>query len=357
MRIGIDAREICGKATGAGRYLAGLLAEWSASESARRHEFALYAPGPIEALAMPLDARRFATRTIAGSGGTWWEQVQLPPIIARDHLDVWFAPAYSAPLGIPIPIVATIHDVSFAAHPEWFALKEGARRRLVVGRTASQARTIITDSEFSRAEIVEHLGVPAAKVRVILPGLGQGRPNPPAVTPRVLYVGSILNRRHVPDLIRAFAPIARDHPLAHLDIVGDNRSFPHEDLVNAIANQRLEAQAEWHRYAPEDRLSELFAEARALAFLSEYEGFGFPPLEALAAGVPPVVLDTPVARETCGDAALYAETHNISAVTRALELALFSDPARAAILDAAPGVLARYQWPRAARETLAVLEG
>ena len=354
MRIGVDARELCGRPTGVGRYLAGLLREWSVDAGARRHEFVLYAH---EAIGMALDTRRFPTRTVPGSGGTWWEQLQLPAAIARDHLDVWFAPAYSAPLTLSIPIVAAIHDVSFFAHPEWFAVKEGARRRLVVGRTAAQARAIVTISEFSRGEIVERVGVSADKVHVIPPGLPRAVAHPPTPTPRVLFVGSIFNRRHVPDLIRAFAPIARAHPLARLDIVGDNRTLPVEDIDSVIAHAALEAQARWHRYASDDQLAELYAEARAFAFLSEYEGLGLTPLEALAAGIPPVVLDTPVARESCGDAALYAPAHDVRAVTRALELALFSEPAREAILGAAPAVLARYQWPRAARETLALLEG
>ena len=77
MRIGIDARELCGHATGVGRYLAGLLTQWSSDERARRHEFVLYAPDDLD---LALDARHFATRLVAGPAGTWWEQVRLPAI-------------------------------------------------------------------------------------------------------------------------------------------------------------------------------------------------------------------------------------------------------------------------------------
>jgi hypothetical protein len=121
MRIGIDARELGGRATGVGRYLGGLLREWSADERSRAHEMVLYSAEPI---ALPLYARRFATRTIPGPGGTWWEQVQLPRAAASAHLDVWFAPAYTAPLRLAIPTVVAIHDLSFVAHPEWFRLRE-----------------------------------------------------------------------------------------------------------------------------------------------------------------------------------------------------------------------------------------
>src|ERR1700759_5698390 len=100
MRLGIDARELCGHTTGVGRYLGGLLKEWTTSDRAKRHEFVLYAHQP---LSLPLDRRRFATRLIAGSGGTLWEQQQILGPIARDHLDVFFAPGYTAPLLARVP--------------------------------------------------------------------------------------------------------------------------------------------------------------------------------------------------------------------------------------------------------------
>jgi len=172
----------------------------------------------------------------------------------------------------------------------------------------------------------------------------------------VLFVGSIFNRRHVVDLIHAFTPIARAHPDAALDIVGDNRSYPKQDLRRTIADDRVEGQVRWHEYVTDERLADLYDDARAFAFLSEYEGLGLTPLEALAAGVPPVLLDTPVARESCGDAAVYVPLGDVPAITRALGAVLFDAPTRSHIISAAPAALARYSWPRAARDTLAVLE-
>jgi glycosyltransferase involved in cell wall biosynthesis len=371
MRIGIDARELCGRSTGVGRYLGGLLSEWATDPDARGHEFVLYAPGPV---ALPLDARRFPTRTVAGGGGSWWEQVQVPPAVAADRLDVWFAPGYTAPLRLAVPIVVAIHDLSFVAHPEWFRVREGARRRWLTNQSASRAASVITISEFSKRELVERLDVPAEKIHVIPPGLGAGglglgtsrgasssaisaSPRAPGPSPdRALFVGSLFNRRHVVDLIRAFAPIARAHPDASLDIVGDNRSFPREDPRQTIAAEQLEARVRWHEYVSDEQLAAMYAGARAFAFLSEYEGLGLTPLEALTAGVPPLLLDTAVARESCGAAALYVPVNDLAAATGALESLLFDDSTRQRILSAAPAELARYSWPRAARETLAVIE-
>jgi glycosyltransferase involved in cell wall biosynthesis len=374
MRIGVDARELCGHTTGVGRYLGGLLHEWAALKSVA-HEFVLYAH---DATTLTLDTRRFATRIVPGPPGTWWEQVRLPRATASDHLDVWFAPAYSAPLRIHVPTVVAIHDLSFAAHPEWFSIREGMRRRWLASQSAARASAVITISEFSKGELIERLGVPADRIRVIPPGIGAGgsglgagslssqavvgttakvaSPQSPARSPNVLFVGSIFNRRHVVDLIRAFTPIARAHADAGLDIVGDNRSHPRQDLRRTIAEEGIEAQVRWHEYVSDQRLEDLYANARAFAFLSEYEGLGLTPLEAMAAGVPSVLLDTPVARESCADAAVYVPLGDVPAITRALDAVLFDGVTRPRLLAAAPSVLARYSWPRAARETLAVLE-
>jgi len=374
MRIGIDARELCGRATGVGRYLAGLLHTWAAQRGSA-HDFVLYAP---EAIALSLDTRKFRTRIVAGRPGTWWEQVSLPREARADTLDVWFAPGYTAPLRLNVPIVVAIHDLSFVAHPEWFTIREGARRRWMVRQTAARAEAVITISEFSRRELIERLDVAAARIHVVPPGIGTNtsvlgtsrstqdvrsvRLQADRVGPAqaghysVLYVGSIFNRRHVVDLIRAFAPIGRRRADVTLDIVGDNRSYPYQDLRATIAAEEVTDCVQWHEFVPDEELHAMYARAHGFAFLSEYEGLGLTPLEALAAGVPPVLLDTPVARESCGAAAVYVPAHDLPAITRALEAVLFDDRVRGHMLAAAPAELARYSWSRAADETLAVLQ-
>jgi glycosyltransferase involved in cell wall biosynthesis len=273
------------------------------------------------------------------------------------------------PLRIAVPSVVAIHDLSFVAHPEWFRFREGVRRRWLTRASAARASAVLTISQFSKHELIDRLDVSAAKIHVIPPGIDPGTSHlggrsagvaaarvPAADAPRILYAGSIFNRRHVTDLIRAFAPIARTHREARLDLVGDNRTYPFEDLARTIRVEALDGQVHWHRYVTDDQLAELYRRARAFAFLSEYEGLGLTPLEALAAGVPPVLLDTAVARESCGDAALYVEAGDLKATTAALNAALFDNAVRAQVLAAAPRELAKYNWSDAARDTLSLLE-
>ena len=354
MRIGIDARELSGAPTGVGRYLHGLLREWVVS--ATQHDFVLFSHRPLTVTVPHMD-----TRVIPGDGGTLWEQRTLSAACRRSRLDVLFSPAYSTPLWTSVPRVVAMHDVSFAARPDWYRWREGVRRRLLAGRSIAVSRAVITISEFSKREIVRLFGTPADHVRVVPPGVdapitdARDRSTADGRSMNVLYVGSIFARRHIPDVIRAFERVAARHPAAMLHLVGDNRSHPFEDVAALIAGSPAARHIVWHRYVTELELQQLYAGARAFVFLSEYEGLGLTPLEALSVGVPPLLMDTPVARESCGPSALYVPLGDIEATARALERLLNDESTRRALLASAPATLARYNWGVAARDTLSVL--
>jgi glycosyltransferase involved in cell wall biosynthesis len=355
LRIGVDARELLGDATGVGRYLGELIRRWTARPDAANRRFLLYAPSQIPLPLHPGSADVIVVP--ARRHGTWWEQTALRRIVGRDAPDVFFAPAYTAPLGVRMPVVVTIHDVSFAAHPEWFRPRERLRRRWLTRATAERAAVVLTDSEFSRREIARCLRVPPARIRVIPPGVVRRRER--GVEPRdptVLYVGSIFNRRRLPDLLDAFARATRDLPEARLIIVGDNRTWPRQDLAAIASSLGIASRVRLLNYVEDSALIELYRRAAVFGFLSEYEGFGLTPLEALDAGVPPVVLDTAVAREVYGPAALYVPGGDPAAAGGVLRTLLTDPAARAVPLAHAEEVLGRYSWDRAADDTLEEIE-
>jgi glycosyltransferase involved in cell wall biosynthesis len=356
LRIGIDARELLGDATGVGRYLGELLRRWTARADARRRTLFLYAP---EYLPLTWPAGTVEYRIIGRGRGTWWEQTHLRRALPTDDPDVFFAPAYTAPLGVQVPLAVTIHDISFIAHPEWFRAGEGLRRRWLTRRAASSAAVIFTDSHFSRLEIERRLQIDPGRIRVIPPGT-----TPPltasargaAREPIVLFVGSVFNRRRLPDLIAAFARATPDLPASRLVIVGDNRTWPPQDLPAIAAAYGVGRRTEFLRYISNEALGSLYARASAFVFLSEYEGFGLTPLEALSAGVPPIVLDTSIAREVYGDAAIYVKRDDLDGTASAIRRLLVDSASGDPILARAPAVLARYSWDATAAITLDELE-
>jgi glycosyltransferase involved in cell wall biosynthesis len=372
MRVAVDARELVRRPTGVGRYLHSLLERWAQMPRAARHEWILYAP---QAIAVPNGMR---VEVLAGRGGTVWEQGTLPRALARGAPDVLFAPGYTSPFAAPCPVVLTVHDVSFAAHPEWFSPREGLRRRQLTAWSARRARLVLTDSAFSRDEIVRLLGIPPARLRIVPLGASHleqdGRvdssgaaaghvrfgENSPGRSPLVLFVGSIFRRRRIDLLIEAFVHhVAPRVPDSRLEIVGDNRMYPPGDPAALLraAPPGVASRVALRSYVDDRTLMALYQQAMVFAFLSEYEGFGLTPLEALARGVPPLVLDTPVAREVYGEAAVYVSPQAPAAAVGEAIVDLLTSPARRnAVLARAPEVVARYDWSRTAEATLDALE-
>jgi glycosyltransferase involved in cell wall biosynthesis len=378
MRIGIDARELVGVPTGVGRYASELIARWTRSPWAAGHTLVLFAPSELgtDAGWRGTGGAACDVRVVQGAGGTFWEQGALGSAAKSAGLDVFFAPGYTAPLWLRCPLVVAIHDVSFAAHPEWFRWREGLRQRMIARYTAQRAARVLTLTQSSRAEIIRWLAVPETRVEVIPPavdahpaltcgrsrdagpdGNGVGQPTARVEPPYVLYVGSIFTRRHVPDLVEAFASVASRLPELQLVLVGADRSWPPQHIDHRIRTSGVASRIVWRPQVSEDALRRLYTGARVFVFLSEYEGFGLTPLESLAAGVPVIVADVPVAREAYGAAAVYVNPNDRGAIAGALLDLLAEEDRRRRMLLEAPSVLGRYSWDSSAQRTFAVLLG
>jgi glycosyltransferase involved in cell wall biosynthesis len=363
LTVGIDARELRGRPTGTGRYLRNLLREWTASGEDRFLAY-LNGPGPVEQV---LRHARVGVREV-GSGrsrGLVWQERELKEAVGADAPDVFFSPAYSCPLQLRLPRVTAVHDLSFFSFPSDFALADAMRRRLTVAASVRASAAILACSEFTRGEIATRF--PDVAPRVVHVPLGADddlaqAPYPGAARarrglrgPLLLTVGAILNRRCLPTLLQATALLRRRGVAATLDVVGENRTHPRLDLDRLVRNLDLDGVVSLVGYAPEAVLAECYAVADVAVFLSEYEGFGLPALEAAARGVPLVVADRPALSEIFGAAALRVDPQDAEAVAGAIARLLRDTDLRTDLVARGRELARHLSWTETARRTREVL--
>ena len=282
-----------------------------------------------------------------------WKHVGLPLALARDGVDVFHSPTGTLPLWAPCRQVVTIHDVFAAIEPHWLTPRMGWQLRTTQRRAAHAATAVIAVSESTRRDLVERYAVPAERIRVIHNGVDHARFRPQEVDaeavarrygvrhPFILCVGSLMPWRNGPRLLRA---------AAHLNY---GLLFVGRDIWGTDPTARVAAEHGWDwarfaGYVADSDLPALYAAASAFAYPSLYEGFGIPPIEAMACGTPVVASSAGALPEVLGDAALLVNPYDEAALADALQAAV-NDPGtlRRKGLERA----ARYTWQRTAAET------
>jgi glycosyltransferase involved in cell wall biosynthesis len=359
LRIGLDARELRGQATGTGRYLRNLLRHWTAGADL----FFAYFDGPPPPDPVLLHSR-IKIRSVGGGRvrGVIWQERRLPAAAREDGLDVFFSPAYSCPLSLDRPRVTAVHDLSFFSHPQDFAYLDGLRRRLLVAASLEASRSVLACSEFTKREIGFRFPSIADRVRHVPLGTGEDlAPAPPRedarrqlgiVGPFVLTVGSVFNRRCLPELLRAWRRLGGT---AILDVVGENRTSPRLDLPALVNELGLARHVRLSGFVDEAGLALRYAAADAAVFLSEYEGFGLPALEAAARGVPLLVSRHPSLGEVFGRAALVVDPRDEAAIAAGLARLLEDTGLRRVLTAAGAGLARAHPWSRTAQQTLDAL--
>jgi len=363
MRIGVDARELQGRTTGTGRYLRNLLREWLAAGD---DAIVAYFNGPPPSDPV-LNSLRLSPRAVGPGGrrGLLWEQRALPAAAKADGLDVFFSPAYTCPLRLPVPRVTMVHDLSFFALPHEFGLVDGLRRRTLVKASVRASARVLAQSDFTRRELGAWFPDAAARVRTVPLGPDDDLPaGPPraearaalgAGGPVLLTVGSIFNRRRLPELLQAVAALRRTRPGLRLEVVGENRSHPFLDVDALVDRLGLGPHVRLSGFLSDAELALRYAAADVAVFLSDYEGFGLGVLEAMARGLPAVVSRAPAMGEIYGEAALLVDPRDPFAVAGAVGRILDDAALRAALVARGQALAGRYSWAATAAATRAVL--
>jgi glycosyltransferase involved in cell wall biosynthesis len=370
MRIGIDARCLEGYRTGVGRYLTNLLRIWGKQNT--EHSYILYTKQEVPNDEF-LKASCFIVKNAGGAllkKGPIWEQLLLPRVVSGDDVDVFFAPAYTAPLSLKCPFVLAIHDVSYEAHPEWYPFLERSYYRYVSKRAAAKAKHIITDSQEVKREINKYFGAQLADANVIYLAADEvflpvDEPAVIAATKRklglvnryLLYVGMMFTRRNIPVLLEAFAQIRGLAPDCDLVLIGENKTEPRIDLDKLVDRLDLKS-AVWQRdYIDQSDVVNLYSGAEAFVYLSSYEGFGLPVLEAMQCGAPVIVSNASCLPEIAGGAAVLVVPEDAKAVASAITEVLTDDELRSDLRNRGLRRAREFSWKESAQRTLKLLEG
>jgi alpha-1,3-rhamnosyl/mannosyltransferase len=287
-----------------------------------------------------------------------WLPVGLPRRARALAVDLLHCPSPLAPPRAQVPVVVTVNDVMTFDRPEWFTKANVIQQRLVLRAVLRNAARVIVPSRFSADRVADVAGIPAERIAVIPYGVdarfSPGEPDAAALRrlgverPYVLTVGALQPRKNIEGVLTAFERLTTPHRL----VVAGGRGWGDEGLVRRA--EALGPRAVLTGHVEDDELVALYRGADAFVFPSRYEGFGFPPLEAMACGTAVVASDRTSVPEVVGDAALTVSPDDPAAVAAALERVL-GDPAERERLRANGLERAReFSWRRCAEATAAV---
>ena len=359
LRIGLDGRAFASPAAGVRRYTR----ELARALVALGEPIELIALGGADTSAIPQGVGHVGEPPHPPTN-LGWTLVGLPRAAARAQVDVVHAPAYTAPFWSPAPVVLTIHDVSYARHPEWYPYRRDLVRRAFYRKSAQAAALILTDSHFSASEIRAAYAVDPARTEVVPLGVDE-RFVPLDVAlpadlpteirePYLLHVGDLHERRNLPLVVDALVA-ARQHFGApaglSLVLAGVDRGVGDGLCAMAAAAGIPEAVVTLGAVG-EELLRALYQHAAALVYPSLYEGFGLPPLEAMASGVPVIASRSASIPEVVGDAGILLDPSDLRAWTDAIVNVLNDEHLRERLRLQGLARAAEFTWARTARLTL-----
>jgi glycosyltransferase involved in cell wall biosynthesis len=376
-RVGFDALYLEQPMTGSGQYAVNLWRELQRTDIDARLLLPADAPPAVYAAAQPGQAACVAPPHAALRGRArkiWWEQAGGVRAARQSAVELVHIPYFAAPLRQVVPYLVTVHDVIPLVLPAYGGSAKMRAYLRVVARAVRRVALVLTDSEHSRRDIARVLRLPDERIRVAplaaaplfqpasaadLAALEQTRDRFGLRRPFVLNVGGFDQRKRLPQLLRGFASALPSLPEPH-DLViagrphtGNTALYP--PLEPLIRELGIAEHVRFTGFVSEEDKCGLYRAAAVFAFVSEYEGFGLTPLEALACGAPVICSNRSSLPEVVGEAGLLIDPEP-EPIARALVAVLTDEELRADLVARAPRRAARFSWERTARLTLEAYE-
>jgi glycosyltransferase involved in cell wall biosynthesis len=290
----------------------------------------------------------------------WWQQVVLPRLVQQQRADVFHGPAYVLPLALDLPSVLTVYDLLALDRPEFATTSNRLHYRLTLPASLRHATRILAPSEDTRRAIARRVPAVAERCRVAPLGVESrffevAAEAVAAVRERfrlpqryLLWVGNVEPKKNLGVLLRALELLKlRDRQVPKLVLAGQLSWGTHE-LMKTFLEAGLQSAVTFLGRVGDAELPGLYGGACGFLFPSLAEGFGLPPLEALAAGLPTAVANAGALPEVVGEAALLVEPGDVEGWAAALEQLADDEPLRADLAGRAPGRAAEFSWDRTA---------
>lgn len=369
MVIGIDCRILALQKdrTGVANHAYNLLKGLSAID--KENEYFLLFDRPDEATLLPL-GENFRRVNLLMPRRFLWQQIRLPLGLLALGIDVFHSFTFSVPLVRPCKAVTTIHDLSFMIFPQYADPAVRSYLGRMVPLAARHSDKIIAISENTKKDIVKVLGVSPDKVAVTLCGvdprfapirdegmLSAFRRRDGLPDRMILFVGTLEPRKNVTALVRAFGLAKRSKNLEHKLVLAGRKGPDYPQVVAAVDELGLKDDVVFLDYFSDRDLPLLYSAADAFVYCSLYEGFGLPPLEAMACGTPVIASNNSSLPEVVGEAGVLVDPHSTEEMSGAIGRVL-SDPDLRSRLSAKGFERARlFSWESTARQTLEVYRG
>ncbi len=369
MRVCLDARKVWD--SGLGNYIRGLLLsldemdpsiEWDLIVRSEQHSS--YGAQGVRGYLPHSQAR---IHLHSSRDYSLRELCALGSVINRTACDFFHAPHYVVPLGVEPPYVVTVHDLIHLRFPQYFSAAKRAYARWMLRRACGNARRVLTISQCTKRDLVEILGVAEENIQITYSGINrryftrldrndleQFRRNYRLPAEYLLYVGNLKPHKNVAGLLRAWAQLP-DSSRPPLVIVGAK-----VDTYAELRRQALKSGKDSEIFFPgvvaEEDMAALYQNAAAYVQPSYYEGFGAPPLEAMAAGIPTAVANRGSQPEIVGDAALVFDPDRMDEFVPTLISLLTDQKRRGELIACGVRRAAEFTWERFARETIQVYQ-
>ena len=294
-----------------------------------------------------------------------WEQALVPIDVARFHPDVYHSPNYILPMALRCPSVVTVHDLAFL-DASLHRMRSHLYLTALTRRAIAKASRIICVSAYTRDRLASTYPAARDRTRVIGEGVDDRfRPQPAALiagfrtrfridAPYVLFVGVFEPRKNLERLVRAFELAMEQSGKDHLLVLAGARGWKDESVLRSIETSALRDRIRVLGYVPETDLAALYSGADVFVYPSLHEGFGLPPLEAMACGVPVVTSNVTSLPEVVGDAALCVDPCDVEAIASSIERLVTDASLRQRLVNAGIRRAAEFRWDRVAEKTLAV---